>query len=174
MVADPVPGPNVEQETLKNNIALFNSIHYEELGASIKRRFKEVKGTSIAHSRSFALTHRRGKAPSTSSPEKQFSFVPNGAMEPQTSLLTGPAESSTPTTVSRPDPQLLTMEDISVPPLLQQGTPMTKISGNKQKTLVFRLNPDEGQILWESKKQRISAFSGVAVPVPISFRNQTL
>ncbi|EPQ50824.1 PLC-like phosphodiesterase [Gloeophyllum trabeum ATCC 11539] len=47
------------------------------------------------------------------------------------------------------------MADITVPPLLQQGTPMTKVSAKKQKRVILRLDPDQGQILYETKKQRI-------------------
>jgi hypothetical protein len=46
--------------------------------------------------------------------------------------------------------------DVTVPAVLQVGTPMTKVSRGKQKKVVFRLNPDQGQIIWESKKYRIS------------------
>ena len=47
--------------------------------------------------------------------------------------------------------------DLTVPDVLQRGTPMTKVSGRKQTSVVFRLDPDQGQIIWESKKHRISA-----------------
>ena len=48
------------------------------------------------------------------------------------------------------------IDDLSVPTLLQHGTPMLKVSTKKVKRLVFRLDPDQGQILWESKKSGIS------------------
>jgi hypothetical protein len=48
------------------------------------------------------------------------------------------------------------MADVAVPAVLQMGTPMIKVSGGKQKRVVFRLDPDRGQIIWESKKHRIS------------------
>lgn len=48
------------------------------------------------------------------------------------------------------------MADVTVPAVLQMGTPMIKVSGRKQKKVVFRLDPDQGQIIWESKKHRIS------------------
>ncbi|KAF8491854.1 PLC-like phosphodiesterase [Russula emetica] len=47
------------------------------------------------------------------------------------------------------------MADVTVPAVLQMGTPMIKVSGGKQKNVVFRLDPDQGQIIWESKKHRI-------------------
>lgn len=46
--------------------------------------------------------------------------------------------------------------DVTVPTVLQMGTLMIKVSGGKQKKVVFRLDPDQGQIIWESKKHRIS------------------
>ena len=48
------------------------------------------------------------------------------------------------------------MADITVPALLQMGTPMFKVSGGKQKKAVFKLDPDQGQIIWQSKRHRIS------------------
>lgn len=49
--------------------------------------------------------------------------------------------------------------DVAVPQLLQQGTPMTKVTNKKRKKVVFRLDADQGQIVWESKKHKISAWS---------------
>ena len=46
--------------------------------------------------------------------------------------------------------------DITVPALLQQGTPMLKISAKEKKNRVFRLDADLGQVLWQSKKSGLS------------------
>lgn len=46
--------------------------------------------------------------------------------------------------------------DIRVPLLLQQGTPMTKVSLKRHKKFVFRLDADLGQIVWESNRHKIS------------------
>lgn len=46
--------------------------------------------------------------------------------------------------------------DATIPQLLQQGVPMLKVSAKKQKRYMFRLDPDQGQIIWESKKLRFS------------------
>jgi phosphatidylinositol phospholipase C, delta len=46
--------------------------------------------------------------------------------------------------------------DIRVPLLLQEGTPMTKVSLKKHKKFVFRLDADLGQVVWESKQHKIS------------------
>lgn len=50
----------------------------------------------------------------------------------------------------------IAMADVTVPAVLRMGTPMIKVSGGKHKKVVFRLDPDRGQIIWESKKHRIS------------------
>lgn len=47
------------------------------------------------------------------------------------------------------------MADVPVPALLQHGVPMTKVSPRSQKSYIFRLDADQGQIIWESKKLRI-------------------
>ncbi|KAI0366571.1 PLC-like phosphodiesterase [Pilatotrama ljubarskyi] len=44
--------------------------------------------------------------------------------------------------------------DATVPQLLQSGVPMLKVSAKKQKRYIFRLDPDQGQIIWQSKKLR--------------------
>lgn len=70
------------------------------------------------------------------------------------------------------------MADVTVPAVLQMGTPMIKVSRGKQKKVVFRLNPDQGQIIWESKKHRISTsplltrrrFSSSLLSVPSTHR----
>lgn len=61
------------------------------------------------------------------------------------------------------------VEDIKIPVVLQQGTPMMKMSVKKgAKSRVFRLDAEQGLILWESKKRGISKFRRVypdAIPL---------
>ena len=47
-------------------------------------------------------------------------------------------------------------DDVKVPLLLQQGTPMTKVSAKKRKMVTVRIDADEGYVLWESKKSGVS------------------
>ncbi|KAI0827269.1 1-phosphatidylinositol-4,5-bisphosphate phosphodiesterase 1 [Trametes gibbosa] len=54
-----------------------------------------------------------------------------------------------------PIAQLSSPSDATVPPLLQSGVPMIKVSAKKQKRYLFRIDPDQGQILWYSKKLRV-------------------
>lgn len=49
-------------------------------------------------------------------------------------------------------------DDVKVPLLLQQGTPVTKVSAKKRKMVTFKIDADEGYILWESKKSGISEY----------------
>ncbi|TBU26257.1 PLC-like phosphodiesterase [Dichomitus squalens] len=53
-----------------------------------------------------------------------------------------------------PVAQLSSGTDATVPQLLRQGVPMLKVSAKKQKRYFFKLDPDQGQIVWESKKLR--------------------
>ncbi|KAF8634995.1 hypothetical protein AX15_000610 [Amanita polypyramis BW_CC] len=39
--------------------------------------------------------------------------------------------------------------DVHVPPLLREGTQMTKVTSKKRKKVIIKLNPDIGQIVWE-------------------------
>lgn len=48
------------------------------------------------------------------------------------------------------------VEDVKVPMLLQEGTPLTKVSAKKKKTVMFRIDPDQGYVLWDSKKSGLS------------------
>ncbi|CAL1710104.1 unnamed protein product [Somion occarium] len=57
--------------------------------------------------------------------------------------------------ISPPSTARFKMGDFAVPPLLKQGVPMMKVSAKKQKRYIFRLDPDQGHIVWESKKLRI-------------------
>lgn len=57
----------------------------------------------------------------------------------------------------RPIARKASMAD--VPLALQHGVPMTKVSPRSQKSYIFRLDADQGQIIWESKKLRISVYS---------------
>ncbi|KAG8926409.1 Phospholipase C [Tulasnella sp. 418] len=54
------------------------------------------------------------------------------------------------------------IDEIKIPALLQQGTPMLKISAKKgPKLRKFRLDPDQGQILWESRKAGIITIENI-------------
>ena len=56
--------------------------------------------------------------------------------------------------------------DATVPQLLRQGVPMLKVSAKKQKRYVFKLDPDQGQIVWESKQLRFSECGSFPRRVP--------
>lgn len=59
------------------------------------------------------------------------------------------------------------MTDVAVPDLLQQGTPMTKVSSKRQKKFDFKVDPDQGQIVYESNRTKISAYHNLcACPSP--------
>ncbi|KAI0752611.1 1-phosphatidylinositol-4,5-bisphosphate phosphodiesterase 1 [Daedaleopsis nitida] len=56
--------------------------------------------------------------------------------------------------IATPVAQQASGADATVPQLLQMGVPMLKVSAKKQKRYLFKLDPDQGQIIWESKKLR--------------------
>lgn len=71
-----------------------------------------------------------------------------------------------PTPLSPQSPTSAT-DDVPIPPLLLNGVPMLKVSAKKQKRYFFRLDPDEGQIIFQSKKLRISAYPVRSVPLTL-------
>ncbi|KAI9509539.1 PLC-like phosphodiesterase [Russula earlei] len=75
---------------------------------------------------------------------------------PSSSLATNDDRSRDP-----PDPRDESIPDVVVPRLLQRGTHMIKVSGKKQKNVLFRLDPDQGQIIWESKRHRIISIENI-------------
>ncbi|KAH9903290.1 1-phosphatidylinositol-4,5-bisphosphate phosphodiesterase 1 [Cubamyces lactineus] len=54
-----------------------------------------------------------------------------------------------------PVAQPSTSSDVTVPAILQYGVPMLKVSAKKQKRYMFRVDSDQGQIIWQSKKLRV-------------------
>lgn len=49
-------------------------------------------------------------------------------------------------------------EDVSIPDVLKTGIFMTRISEKTQKQVLFRIDPDEGRILYKSSQSRISMY----------------
>ncbi|EIN14625.1 PLC-like phosphodiesterase [Punctularia strigosozonata HHB-11173 SS5] len=46
------------------------------------------------------------------------------------------------------------MSDILIPDMLRQGTPMVKVSAKKQKRVILKLDPEQGQLSYETSKLR--------------------
>lgn len=72
---------------------------------------------------------------------------------PRRPLVGSPDGSSESTPVFVPDSG--SHADVKIPALLQQGTPMLKISTKNIKTRVFRIDPKLGQIRWDSNSAGI-------------------
>ncbi|KAF8581199.1 PLC-like phosphodiesterase [Ramaria rubella] len=62
---------------------------------------------------------------------------------------------------SPPSSDSSSTDQIKVPALLLHGTPLLKVSAKKIQTRIFKLDPDQGQILWESKKYRVLAIESI-------------
>lgn len=56
-----------------------------------------------------------------------------------------------------PRPGTSNIAEVPVPLVLQSGTSLTKVTAKNHKKVVFRLDADQGQIVWEGKRHRISA-----------------
>ncbi|KAI0922841.1 hypothetical protein AcV5_009715 [Taiwanofungus camphoratus] len=117
-----------------------------------KRSQSEVLPTSPwasqAHSSgspvfSFTVEEHREPEPLTLSSDPTLVSSTSESHHPEESRSTSPAARDS------------SMLDVTVPQLLQQGVPMLKVSAKRQKRCIFRLDPDQGQIVWESKKLRI-------------------
>lgn len=153
-----------------------------KLSTSIKLKFKEVKDGVLFRSRSLQARSNIGDAENlkrlshhtrsasvsdvtitTKSPEHPRMSIDSEmyalstkerlASVPETTKQSKMAYNSRSQTVTETG-----VGDVTVPQLLQEGTPMTKVSAKQRKRAVFRLDPDIGQIIWESKKHGISMF----------------
>jgi len=129
-----------------------------KVGDSIKRGF--LKAT-IVKSLSLRSDVRRNRKEGQSPP------LPTVSTKSTSSTVSSPAEQ--PTTLVVPNlsgasismvalAEKSSVADVAVPPLLREGVQMTKVSPGKQKSFKFQLDPDQGQIIWQSKKLRISTY----------------
>ncbi|KAF9558976.1 PLC-like phosphodiesterase [Agrocybe pediades] len=158
------------------------------LGASIRRRFLDLKARSNAITRTKSLSSpRTSSVPATKvvvtaeeAKKKRQRGHSKSLSDVTTASLNPPVLIHAATTpIARPTkPRIQQLESVTegvasrhasqeeeisspaignirVPQLLQQGTPMTKVSAKTHKKYVFRLDADLGQIVWESKKHKI-------------------
>lgn len=132
-------------------------------GASIRRKFKELTTSpTLGRSKSLndasnasASLQKDGVARSQSSVRTQPESPSLLALERGMHIAsptrlesqTAPLDCST-----LPQP----MEDIAVPDLIQRGTLMTKVSAKRHKNVMLTVEPDLGQIVWQSHRQKIS------------------
>lgn len=140
-----------------NDTNLTSPTHKREeknsnLGASIKQKLK-----TVARSRSLSSTYpkeRKGHTRSHSDAAETRPTLARKSLDLGT-MLESPRCSDS-------------IADVTIPLSLHQGTRMTKVSAKKRKNFVFRLDPDQGQIVWESKQHRISAFPFITMPLKAS------
>lgn len=151
------------------------------LRASIRRKLQEAKDTRIVRSISLRSAssasrtsdsvdgkiERHLRAFSVSESARPRALAPDSINVPESFPIEAPdnrfASGVVPQHHLQPPQSKLTpttpMTDVVVPDVLQQGVSMTKVSAKRQKSFVFRLDPDQGQILWESKKSKLSMCS---------------
>lgn len=161
--------PKVKQFIDDRSPSPLKSPNKLKLSTSIKRKFKEVKDGALFRSRSSTEVKPHSvsvvNVNSVSTPTQQVPRLSLDSKMQSISLTKDrlPSVPDAPNVQPRPlteAPEASVTEtgmgDVTVPQLLQQGTPMTKVSAKERKRAVFRLDPDIGQIIWESKKHRIS------------------
>jgi phosphatidylinositol phospholipase C, delta len=162
------------------------------LASSFRKKFQEVKDASISIASTRSLNFKSGLrggsidlplSRSTSDLHRP-NFI-HASTAPETSLSIGLMATSVPSPHTHasllsnlhlhhhhsseveedPSSSNKSKMDIVVPLLLQQGTPMTKVSAKKQSKSVFRLDPDQGQIRWESKRRGIGELFILLLPI---------
>ena len=145
--------------------------------ATVSDAFRRIQAFRHARSSSTHAAHtstsKTGAYHKRKSPHARSHSVPTSAETPSHTQTSAP---STPMHPSASAPAQLTRAaaattraDVPVPPLLRQGTQMTKVTSKKRKKVVVRLDPDMGQIIWEvmqpAGRQRISACPQPAQPI---------
>lgn len=157
---------------------VFSDTTTAGLTASLRRKFSSVKNSGLALRRSISSATKpskstRSKSESLGQGSKSgMRHLQGRAASSAVSLSPdicegGPAglcstPSSHPRTEnpfesdSESEREMDEEDDVKVPLLLQQGTPTIKVSAKKRKIVTFRIDADEGYILWESKKSGIS------------------
>lgn len=134
------------------------------LGATIKRRLEDFRVQSrIGRSKSLSDAPAGGSQ-STQNKHRPHSLIltthPSRPGRLSCSISAAISEAMPAQCAPAVPPSAIAGEtvigNVMVPQLLQQGTPMTKVSPKTHKKVVFRLDADLGQMVWESKQQKIS------------------
>lgn len=145
---------------------------------SISHRISQVATTTLGRSLSGSLRSRSASRSRVEGGEAQHcsdvrirkahdSTLPTGfASRPAADARLAPVNDGLSHSAHVHDPAMQTelvdqhgkssVAEVPVPALLQQGVPMTKVSAKSQKSYIFKLDADQGQIIWESKRLRIS------------------
>lgn len=113
--------------------------------------FRAFSSSEFATARSTIVPHVYGAPESINVPEQDETDEGKDPISPP------PSTNSLPPSPVRSKSKQISMADVPVPTILHRGVPMTKVSAKRQKTFVFRLDPDQGHILYESNKTKISA-----------------
>jgi len=87
-------------------------------------------------------------------------------IDPQKTHLKASSKPGPTSSLEPPPPQsnvqLSPETDVTVPELLQKGTPMTKVTEWKRKKYIFRIDPDEGRIIYSKENRMGMSFSAIS------------
>ncbi|KAL5497818.1 hypothetical protein ACEPAH_2749 [Sanghuangporus vaninii] len=119
---------------------------FSEVGRGSAAGIATIEEQHPRRSATLPLSSDISEAPSSSSIDPEKTSLPSPTTQAE-KFKAKPAKKMD--TVGRVD------ADVKVPLLLQEGTPLTKVSAKKKKTVTFRIDPDQGYVLWESKKSGI-------------------
>lgn len=138
--------------TLRDSMMGFLKAKTAPIVKSIRSRSQDAR-----HNRK---DDRSDSRPSLSDSMSTPSIISSSEEQPMTTLAVPNLPGTTSSDVAPPAQRIaekssISMADGTVPLLLREGVHMTKISLGKQKSYVFKLDPDQGQIIWQSKKLRI-------------------
>ncbi|VDB86429.1 unnamed protein product [Peniophora sp. CBMAI 1063] len=136
----------------------------KELKDNAKEAVRRRRGVAVephAQAQGHGRSQSFSASPSTSFPPR---FTPNMATIISPTSIAQETSQSTLLPGDTPNPSITPSSipaDPVVPALLQAGTPLTKVSGKKQQRIVFRLDPDQGHVVWETKKTHIIPLENV-------------
>lgn len=169
-----LPLQSPERELLYPPHPQSSGLHRRLSDSGVSTSLKQFKNNVVSRTKS--VTGKRGRHGRTQSEAirpsiTHFPSDPSPRMSTGAGASTSTSASNTPsferpsmTVPNLPQSPVQEEEDgdasnteIKVPALLQQGTPLLKVSAKNVKSRVFKLDADLGQILWESKKSGISA-----------------
>ena len=116
------------------------------------RHFRAFSSSEFTTTRPTIVPHIYSAPESINVPERNETDEGKDPVSPP------PSTNSLPPSPTRSKSKQTSMADVPVPAILHRGVPMTKVSAKRQKTFVFRLDSDQGHIIYESNKTKISAF----------------
>ncbi|CBQ73382.1 related to PLC1-1-phosphatidylinositol-4,5-bisphosphate phosphodiesterase [Sporisorium reilianum SRZ2] len=110
-----------------------------------------LSSAHLSHDSQLPSTNRDIRKLSVSSDDRQSELSAPGVQRPEPNSTAGSSSASLPS-VTSPNAAAVSANEAASELLLPEGEQMLKVTHKKVKPRTFKLDPDRGQILWESKK----------------------